>query len=112
MGACTVGLFEYSSTLMLMCAQPGRVTGSELKTDSASSEKKNSKKGFKDNKNRLQGIVNKFCIPFGTESTISNTSESTGSKNRRPKRHKMRKNLDGTLSFEKILSLHKKRFAL
>ena len=32
---------------------------------------KSIKKGLKDNNNRLLGIVKKFCIPSGTESTIS-----------------------------------------
>ena len=65
-GACTVGLFEYLSTLVLICAQSGRVSG---KTDPASSSGSN-KKGLKDNNNRLLGIVIKFCIPFGTKSKI------------------------------------------
>ena len=34
--ACTIGLFEYLSTLMLICAQPGKVTGLEQKIDPAS----------------------------------------------------------------------------
>ena len=55
---------------MLICAQPGRVSGFERKTDPASSAK-SSRKGLKDNSNRLLGIVNKFCIPFGTEIKIS-----------------------------------------
>ena len=55
--------------LMLICAQPGRVSGLEKKTDPASSARSD-KKGLKDNKNRLLGIVNKFCIPFGTKSKI------------------------------------------
>ena len=54
---------------MLICAQHGRVSGLEQKTDPASSERSN-KKGLKDNKNRLLGIVNKFCIPFGTKIKI------------------------------------------
>ena len=66
-GACAVGLFEYLSTLMLICAQSGRVSGIEKKTDPASSTRSD-KKGLKDNNNRLLGIVNKFCIPFGTKS--------------------------------------------
>ena len=69
-GACTVGLFEYLSTLMLTRAQSGRVSGLEKKTDPASSARSD-KKGLKDNNNRLLGIVNKFCIPFGTKSKIS-----------------------------------------
>ena len=40
-----------------------------MKTDPASSTRSN-KKGLKDNNNRLLGIVNKFCIPFGTKSKI------------------------------------------
>ena len=38
-GACTVGLFEYLRTLMLTCAQSGRVSGLEKKTDPASSSR-------------------------------------------------------------------------
>ena len=68
--ACTVGLFEYLSTLMLICAQTGRVSGLMKKTDPASSSGSN-KKGLKDNNNRLLGIVIKLCIPFGTKSKIS-----------------------------------------
>ena len=66
----TVGLFECLSLLRLICAQSGRVLGLERKTDPASSAM-SSRKGLKDNNNRLLGIVNKFCIPFGTESKIS-----------------------------------------
>ena len=40
-----------------------------MKTDPASSSRSN-KKGLNDNNNRLLGIVNKFCIPFGTKSKI------------------------------------------
>ena len=69
-GACTVGLFEYLSTLMLICAQSGRVSGLEKKTDPASSAR-SYKNGLKDKNNRLLGISNKFCIPFGTKSKIS-----------------------------------------
>ena len=69
-GACTVGLFEYLSTLILICAQSGRVSGLERKTDPASIAR-SIRKGPKDNNNRLLGIVNKFCIPFGIESKIS-----------------------------------------
>ena len=61
---------------MLICAQSGRVcwfalspVGSWEKTDPASSTRSNMK-GLKDNKNRLLGIVNKFCIPFGTKSKV------------------------------------------
>ena len=43
--------------------------GLERKIDHASSAK-SSRKGLKDNNNRPFGIVNKFCILFGTESTI------------------------------------------
>ena len=49
-GTCTVGLFEYLSTLMLYCAQSGRVSGLEKKTDPASSARSD-KKGLKDNNN-------------------------------------------------------------
>ena len=55
---------------MLIWAQSGAVLGSERKTDPASSAR-SSRKGLKDNNNRLMGIVNKFCIPFGTEISIS-----------------------------------------
>ena len=64
-GACTVGLFEYLSTLMLICAESERVSGSEWRTDQASSAR-SSRKGLKDNNNQLLGIFNKFCIQFGT----------------------------------------------
>ena len=67
--ACTVGLFEYLSTLMLICAQSGRVSGLVKKTDPASSPT-SVKKGLNDNNNRLLDIVNKFRIPFGTKSKI------------------------------------------
>ena len=40
-----------------------------MKTDPASSTRSN-KKGLNDNSNRLLGIVNKFCIPFGAKSKI------------------------------------------
>ena len=50
---------------MLICAQSGRVSGLEKKTDPASSARSD-KKGLMDNNNRLLGIFNKFCIPFGT----------------------------------------------
>ena len=69
-GACTVGLFEYLSTLMLICAQSGRVLGRGRKTDPASIAK-SSRKGLKGNFNRLLGTVNKFCIHFGTEINLS-----------------------------------------
>ena len=54
---------------MLICAQSRRVTGLEKKTDPASSARSDNK-GPKDNNNRLLGIVNKFNIPFGTQSKI------------------------------------------
>ena len=44
--------------------------GLEKKTDPASSARSD-KKGLKDNNNRKLGVVNKFCIPFGTKSKIS-----------------------------------------
>ena len=34
-GACTVGLFDYLSTLILICAQSGRVSGLVKETDPA-----------------------------------------------------------------------------
>ena len=40
-----------------------------MKTDPASSAR-NNRKRLNDNHNRLLGIVNKFCIPFGTKSRI------------------------------------------
>ena len=49
-GAGLLGLFECSSTLILICAQSGRVSGLEKKTDPASSARSD-KKGLKDNKN-------------------------------------------------------------
>ena len=54
---------------MLIYAQSGRVSGSEKKTDPASSSRSD-KKGLKDNKNRLLGIVKTLFIPFGTKSKI------------------------------------------
>ena len=54
---------------MLICAQSGRVTGLVKKTDPKSSSRSD-KKGLNDNNNRLLGIVNKFCIPFGSKSKI------------------------------------------
>ena len=54
---------------MLICAQSGRNSGLEKETDPASSARSD-KKGIKDNNNRLLGIVNKFCIRFGTKSRI------------------------------------------
>ena len=61
---------------MLICAQSGRVwlfalnpEGSWERTDPASSTRSN-KKGLNDNNNRLLGILNKFCIPFGTKNKI------------------------------------------
>ena len=42
-----------------------------MKTDPASSTG-NNRKRLNDNYNRLLGIVNKFCIPFGTKSKDSN----------------------------------------
>ena len=54
---------------MLVCAQSGWVSGLEKKTDPASSSRSD-KKGLKDNNNRLLGIVNKFCITFGTKRKI------------------------------------------
>ena len=55
---------------MLICAQSGGVSVLEKKTDPASSARSD-KKGLRDNKNRLLGIINKFCIPFGTKNKIS-----------------------------------------
>ena len=55
---------------MLICAQSGKVLGIERKTDPASSTR-SSTKGLKDNYNWLLGMVNKFCIPFGTKIKIS-----------------------------------------
>ena len=40
-----------------------------MKTDPASSTRSN-KKRLNDDNNRLLGIVNKFCIPFGTKIKI------------------------------------------
>ena len=54
---------------MVVCAQSGRVSGLEKKTDPASSARSD-KKVLKDNNKRLLGIVNKFCIHFGTKSRI------------------------------------------
>ena len=54
---------------MLIGTQSGRVSGLEKKTDPASSARSD-KKGLKDNKNQLFGIVNKFYITFGTKSRI------------------------------------------
>ena len=44
---------------MLICAQSGRVSGLEKKTDPASSSW-SEKKGLKDDNNRLLGIVRSF----------------------------------------------------
>ena len=55
--------------LMLICAQSGRILGLVKKTDPASSSMSD-KKGLNNNNNRLLGIVNIFCIPFGTKSKI------------------------------------------
>ena len=55
---------------MIICAQSGGVSGSEWKTDPVSSAG-SSRRGLKDDDNRLLGIFNKFCIPFGTEVQIS-----------------------------------------
>ena len=44
--------------------------GLEKKTDPVSSAR-SSRKGLKDNNNRLLGIINKFCIPFGEKIKIS-----------------------------------------
>ena len=41
---------------MLICAQSGKVSGLEKKTDQASSSRSD-KKGLKDNNNRLLGIL-------------------------------------------------------
>ena len=57
--ACTVGLIEYLSTLMLICAQSGMVTGLVKKTDPTSSSRSDMK-GLKDNNNRLLGVVKSF----------------------------------------------------
>ena len=54
---------------MLICSHYGRVSGLVKKTDPASSSKSD-KRGLNDNNNRLLGIVNKFCIPFGTKNQI------------------------------------------
>ena len=54
---------------MLTCAQSGRVSGLEKKTDPATSTRSD-KKGLKDNNNRFLASVNKFCIPFGTKGRI------------------------------------------
>ena len=58
-GACTVGLFEYLSTLMLICAQSGTVSRLVKKSDPASISRSD-KKGLKDNNYRLLGIVKSF----------------------------------------------------
>ena len=52
--------------LMLICAQSGRVSGLNQKTDPVSSAWSN-KKGLKDNNKRVLGIVTNFCIHFGTK---------------------------------------------
>ena len=51
---------------MINCAQSAGVLD---KTDPVSSTR-SKKKGLNDNNNRLLGIVNKFCIPFGTKIKI------------------------------------------
>ena len=55
--ACTVGLVALNPEV------------SWEKTDPASSTRSD-KKGLNDNNSRLLGIVNKFCIPFGTKNEI------------------------------------------
>ena len=54
---------------LLICAQSGRFSGLVKKTDSASSTRSD-KRGLNGNSSRLLGIVNKFCIPFGTKNKI------------------------------------------
>ena len=54
---------------MLICAQSGKISGLGKKTDPARNAKSD-KKGLKETNNRLLGIVNKFCLPFGTKSKI------------------------------------------
>ena len=61
---------------MLICAQSGRVSGLEKKTDPASSARSD-KKGLEDNNIRLLGIFNKFFMPFDTKSKISICGGST-----------------------------------
>ena len=46
-----------------------RVSGLAKKTDPAISTRSD-KKGLNDNNSRLLGIINKFCIPFGTKNKI------------------------------------------
>ena len=58
-GVCTVGSFEYLTMLMLICAQSGRFSILEQKTDPASSARSD-KKGLTFNNNRLLGIVKNF----------------------------------------------------
>ena len=58
--ACTVGLIEYLSKLMLICAQSGRVSGLVKKNDPATSSRSDMKE-LKDINNRLLVIFNKFC---------------------------------------------------
>ena len=54
---------------MLNCTQSGRVSGLVKKTDPASSSRRD-KRGLNDSNNRLLGILNKFCTPFGTKSKL------------------------------------------
>ena len=54
---------------MLISAQSGRVSRLVKKTDPASGTRSD-KRGLNNNKNRLLGIVNNLCIPFGTKSKI------------------------------------------
>ena len=49
-GCLYCSVFKYLSTLMLICAQSGRVSGLEQKTDPASSAR-SKKKGLKDKNN-------------------------------------------------------------
>ena len=58
-GACALGLFEYLSTLRLICAQYGRVSGIEQETDPTSSAS-SSKKGLKDNNKRVLLMLTSF----------------------------------------------------
>ena len=58
-GDCIVRLFEYLCTLLLICAQSGRVSGLVKNTDPAGSSRSD-KQGLNDNNNRLLGIVKSF----------------------------------------------------
>ena len=59
-------LHQTDKTLKTVIFSSGRL----LHPPSTASSTRSNKKGLNDNNNRLLGIVNKFCIPFGTKIKI------------------------------------------